>query len=85
MFVSLLLCIQRFMAEIYGGLHFKSAGLVSGSEFGCLCCPALDCDTKMNSSPLDLLRDLPEILAEVLTSPWHWWKGHWQVLSLPSP
>lgn len=72
-----------------GGLCSKSAGLVrtalSGSGFGCLCCPALDYNTKSDSSSPDLLRDLPKILAEVMASPWCWWKGHWEVLSPPSP
>lgn len=87
-FVSLLLR-TRFMADIYGGHRSKSAGLVrtalSGSELGSLCCPALDCNTKSDSSSPDLLRDLPEILAEVMTLPRHWWRGHWEVLSPPSP
>lgn len=56
-----------------GGLCSKSAGLVrtalSGSGFGCLCCPALACNTESDSSSPDLLRDLPKILSDVVALP----------------
>lgn len=86
---------QRFLpvlayTEIYGRRLLGVGDSFQISRFGQdsplrLCCPALDCDTQSDSSSPDLLRDLPKILAEVTASPRRWWKGHWQVLSPPSP